>query len=77
MSSSNLVEVQFGPRAPDDLPGILRDLADAAERGEVTGMVYAYIRDDSYETGLSASIVQALAMTTILHKASVKQLTGE
>lgn len=75
--SDNLIQVQFGPCAPDDLPGILRGLADAAERGEVTGMVYAYIRDDNYETGLSASIAQSLLMTTILHKAVVKQITGE
>lgn len=75
--SSNLIQVQFGPCAPDDLPGILRELAGAAERGEVTGMVYAYIRDDSYQTGLSASIAQSLCMTTILHKAAVRQLTGE
>lgn len=72
--SDNLIQVQFGPRAPDDLPGILRELADAAERGEVKGMVYAYLRDDFYQTGLSASPQQALVMSTILHKRTVEKL---
>lgn len=72
--SDKIVAVQFGPRAPDDLPGILRELADAAERGEVTGMVFAYVRDDLYQTGLSASPQQALVMSTILHERAVEKL---
>ncbi len=72
--SDNLIQVQFGPRAPDDLPGILRELADAAERGEVKGMVYAYLRDDFYQTGVSASPQQGLLMSTLLHKRTVDNL---
>lgn len=72
--SAELIAAQFGPRAPDDLPAILRELADAAERGEIKGMVYAYLRDDFYQTGLSASPQQALVMSTILHRRTVEKL---
>lgn len=69
--SDNLIQVQFGRRAPDDLPGILRELADAAERGEVTAMVMASVRNGSYEIGMSASLEQSLVLATLLHTRTV------
>lgn len=69
--SDNIVAVQFGRRAPDDLPAILRDLADAAERGEVKGMVMAAIKDGEYDIGFSASLEDSLVLATLLHTRAV------
>jgi hypothetical protein len=73
MTSSNLVQVQFGPRAPDDLPAILREMADAAERGEITGMVMASIRSGSYEISMSASLQESLVLATLLHTRTIEK----
>ena len=73
MTSSNLVQVQFGPRAPDDLPGILREMADAAERGEITGMVMASVRSGSYEISMSASVQESLVLATLLHTRTIEK----
>lgn len=53
-------------RTPDDLPDILRELADAAERGEVQGMVFACERDGEYTTHQAASLHDSLVLATLL-----------
>jgi hypothetical protein len=67
----NLIPIQFGKRAPDDLPGILREMADAAERGEITAMVMASVRNDVYEISMSASLQESLVLATLLHTRAV------
>jgi hypothetical protein len=71
--SDNLIQVQFGPRAPGDLPGILREMADAAERGEITSMVMASVRRGSYEISMSASLQESLVLATLLHTRTVEK----
>lgn len=63
----DLIPVKFGPRVAEDLPRILRDLADAAERGEITGMVYAFQTDAGFVTNQSASLRDALVLCDLLH----------
>jgi hypothetical protein len=61
-----VVQADFGPRVAPDLPGILRDLADAAERGDVTAIVFGYIDQGQYITRQSASLQNALVLSTLL-----------
>lgn len=66
-----IVTTKFGPKAPDDLPQVLREMADAAERGEITAFVGAVVRKGDFELNFSASIVEGLTLSTLLHKRSI------
>lgn len=59
--TAEVIQAKFGPRVPDDMPGILRDLAKNIEDGVVTGIVVACHKDGNFEfyygTSLSDSIV--------------------
>lgn len=71
--SNNIQQVKFGKRAPDDLPGILREMAGAVERGEITSMVTACVRGGQYEIGFSASLEDSLVLSTLLHTRSIEK----
>ena len=64
---TNLISIDTGARAPDDLPEKLRALADAVERREVTALVAAYVRADSFEFLHSASVREGMELATLLH----------
>ena len=70
---SELIQVQFGRRAPGDLPQVLRELADAAERGELTGLVCAYVRDGEYYLNHATSLQEGLVLATLLHQSAVSK----
>jgi hypothetical protein len=74
--NDNVKEVQFGPRVPDDLPGILRELADAAERGEITAFVGAYLRNGEYWTQHSANLRDGLVLADLLHARAMEKFRG-
>lgn len=67
MSDAKVIKAKFGDHCGHDLPGILRDLADAAERGEVTAYVGAYIQNGEYMTLHSASLQNGLVLSDLLH----------
>lgn len=71
-----VVTVKFGPKAPDDLPNILRDMADSVERGEITAFVGATVCNGNFELHFSASVIEALTLATLLHKRSVDKFEG-
>lgn len=60
--------VKAGPRAPGDLSARLRELADAADRGEVIDLIAAYTHNGNYcflyGAGLSDSIVLSAMLQT-------------
>lgn len=71
--SENIIEAKFGARVAPDLPGILRELADAAERGEITAMVLAYIREGDYITQHSASLQNGLVLASLMHARALEK----
>jgi len=70
----NLIEAKFGNRAPDDLPQTLRALADAAEKGEVTSMVAAYVQNDSYCFMFGSSLEKAIVLTALLQQRNYRRM---
>ena len=64
---ADIVLLDSGARAPDDLPEKLRALADAVERREVTALVAAYVRVDQFEFLYSASVSNGMELATLLH----------
>ena len=74
--NENIKEVKFGPRVPDDLPGILRELADAAERGEVVAMVMAYERDGLIHMQQGCQLRDALILADVLHSGIMDKFRG-
>ena len=69
----NIVRLDSGPRAPDDLAAKLRELADAVDRREVTALEAAYTRGDQYEFLHSASINEGMILATLLHSRCLKR----
>ena len=64
---ADIVLLDSGARAPDDLPEKLRALADAVERREVTALVAAYVCADKFEFLYSASVSNGMELATLLH----------
>jgi hypothetical protein len=63
---NNVVLLNPKSPLPDDLPSVLRQLADDVESGAVTAMVVGYKEDDTYKflwpsTLESSLIISALA----------------
>jgi hypothetical protein len=69
-----VIKGNFGPRAPDDLPRILRELADQVERGEVTAMVAAVICNDEPQLHWSASLWDSVVLSSLLQARAVKRM---
>ncbi len=74
---SNIKEVKFGKRAPIDLSGILRNLADDVDAGRITELVAAYLIDGEYEFAHAASLGDSLVLSTLLHKRVVDRFSEE
>lgn len=69
----NLVKLDAGPKAPSDLSRILRELADAVDRGEITALVAAYTQGTDFKIQHSASIREGLELATILQSRCLKR----
>lgn len=62
---SNVVELPRQQKLPDDLPELLRKLADRVEAGTVTDMVVAYVEDDHYEYLWPSPLDDSLIICTL------------
>lgn len=69
----NLVKLNAGPKAPEDLSRILRELADAVDRGEITALVAAYTHGSEFKIQHSASIRDGLELATLLQSKCLKR----
>lgn len=70
---TNLVKLNAGPKAPDDLSRILRELADAVDCGEITSLVAGYVKGEKYEFQHSASVKDGLELATLLQYRCIKR----
>lgn len=74
MSNLNVIETKFGPHAPGGTAEKLRELADAVDRGEATGVLCAYVQDNEYRFSMwGASLRDDLVLATLLHQKAVDQ----
>jgi hypothetical protein len=71
---SNISEVKFGRRAASDLSKELRELADAVDRGEITSLVAAFVENEGYSFMFSASLSDAIVLTTLLQNRNVERM---
>lgn len=67
--------VLLKPRAPlpSDFAGVLRDLADAVERGEVAQCAVACVRGGAFEFLLPSSLHDSLVLAALLHHRCVER----
>lgn len=72
-----VITPKFGKKTPDDLPMILRELADAADRGEIECFVAAYIQGNEYEFHISASITDSIVLATMLQDINIRRMRNE
>lgn len=69
-----VIEGGFGNRAPSDLSNVLREMADAVERGEITGLVAAYVHNDEYLFTYGTSMTQAVVLSSMLQDQSIQRM---
>lgn len=62
----NIVALNAGPKAADDLAQRLRALADAVDRGEVIDLIAAYTDVGVYAFLYSASLNDSIVMSSML-----------
>jgi hypothetical protein len=72
-----VIEGKFGGHAPEDLPQTLRELADAAEKGEITAMVAAYVQNDSYCFMFGSSLEKAIVLTALLQQRNYGRMVAD
>jgi hypothetical protein len=72
-----VIEGSFGKQPPTDLAVRLRELADAAEKGEITSMVAAYIEGDSYSFMWAASLEKAVVLTALLQQRNYARMVAD
>jgi hypothetical protein len=71
--SINLVALPVRSPLPSDLPGILRDLADRVERGDIKQFVAMFATQDQYEFLCPSSLHDTLILAGLLnHRACAK-----
>ena len=69
-----VIEGGFGNRAPSDLANVLREMADAVDRGEITGLVAAYVHNDEYLFTYGTSMSQAVVLSSMLQDQSIQRM---
>ena len=69
-----VIEGGFGNRAPSDLSNVLREMADAVDRGEITGLVAAYVHNDEYLFTYGTSMSQAVVLSSMLQDQSIQRM---
>lgn len=65
--------VPAGKRAPDDLAGILRELADRAEKGEVEALVLAANVGGEYQFNHACNAADGLVLANLLHASALRK----
>jgi len=71
-----VVPASFGPKACDNLASDLRAMADAVDRGEIVELVAAWTQGGQYQILHSASLIDALTLSTLLHRKAVDKFMG-
>ena len=71
---STVTVLKIPPRMPDDMPGLLRELADHIESGRITAMVVGFCRDDCYEFLWPSSIVDSFLISSMLQASALDKL---
>lgn len=69
-----VIEGGFGNRAPSDLADVLREMADAVDRGKITALVAAYVQDDEYLFTYGTSMTQAVVLSSMLQDQSLQRM---
>jgi hypothetical protein len=61
-------------KAPSDTAELLREMADKAERGELTDIVTAYVDTGNYVFTYGASLNDCLILSTMLQQNCIDRL---
>lgn len=61
------------PRVDSELVRTLREIADAAERGEVVELVAAYVHANEYKFVYGASLTESLVLVSLLQHRCVQR----
>lgn len=69
-----VIEGNFGNKAPADLSKVLRELADAVDRGEITDLIAAYIQNDEYLFTYATSMKTAVVLSAMLQDQSLHRM---
>jgi hypothetical protein len=69
-----VIDGGFGKQVPDDLSKRLREMADEVDKGDITGMVVAYICDGDYSFIFGTSLSESIVLSTLLKQSSIDRM---
>ncbi len=72
-----IVTLPTGKKTPEDLPQKLRELADAAERGEIESFICAYVQDDQFEFMHAASYKDSVVLAALMQDVNIRRMRYE
>jgi hypothetical protein len=61
-------------RPPSDLAAHLRELAEMADRGELTDYITCYVVEDTFHFKFGASKLNCIAMASMLHDEAIDRM---
>lgn len=70
----NVIEGGFGRHAPADLADELRELADAVDIGDISGMIVAYVRNGEYLFTFATSLSEAVLLAALMQQQSIDRM---
>ena len=69
-----VIDGGFGKHAPDDLADELRELADAVDSGDISGMIIAYVRKGEYLFTFATSLSEAVLLAALMQQQSIDRM---
>lgn len=70
----NVTALKTKPKLPDDLPEILRSLANEVESGAITDMVIGYVANGDYKFLWPSSLVDSLVLCDLAHSMALDRM---
>ncbi len=74
MDTLKVVEGRFGVQPPKGLAQNLRDMADAADRGDLTEIAAVTVQDGNYVFTWGTSLIHGIALTAMLHSQAIDRM---
>jgi hypothetical protein len=69
-----VIDGGFGKQAPDDLADELRQLADAVDRGDISGMIMAYVYKGDYSFAFGTSKAESILLAALMQQQSIDRM---
>ena len=73
-TAMKVIDGGFGRQAPDDLADELRQLADAVDEGDISGMIIAYVYKGEYSFAFGTSKAESILLAALMQQQSIDRM---